>query len=101
MAAATVSLDVPVPADRVWQLMGGFDSLHRPGPFPVAGYRSTLTVREAPGGHGTRVEWSGTFIPVEVTDQEAVGLFHGIYADGLAALSRPPGTPHRARRGRR
>ncbi|MFF8905462.1 SRPBCC family protein [Streptomyces olivaceoviridis] len=62
-------------------------------PFPVTGYRSALTVREAPDGHGARVEWSGTFTPVEVTDQEAVDLFHGICADGLAALCRTPGQP--------
>ncbi|HET6861146.1 MAG TPA: SRPBCC family protein [Streptomyces sp.] len=27
MATASVSLDIPAPADRVWQLIGGFDSL--------------------------------------------------------------------------
>ncbi|WP_408641951.1 SRPBCC family protein, partial [Saccharopolyspora oryzae] len=27
MASTTTSVDIPVPADRVWQLIGGFDSL--------------------------------------------------------------------------
>ncbi|MGW4600129.1 SRPBCC family protein [Streptomyces sp. NPDC004457] len=132
MATTTASLDVPVPADRVWQLVGGFGSLpewlpYIPGsdlgeggrvrtltneeggviverleafddtartytysivraPFPVTDYRSTLTVRETPDG--ARVEWSGTFTPAGVPDQEAVDLFQGIYTDGLAALRR-------------
>ena len=32
------------------------------------------------------VEWSGTFTPVEVSDEEAINLFQGIYSDGLKAL---------------
>ncbi|MGA6157488.1 SRPBCC family protein [Stenotrophomonas sp. NPDC087984] len=56
-------------------------------PFPVTDYLSTLTVREVPGRSGASyVEWSGTFTPTDVSEHEAVALFHGIYADGLAAL---------------
>ncbi|MFQ6853609.1 hypothetical protein AAIB46_22320 [Streptomyces sp. 35M1] len=33
-----------------------------------------------------RVEWSGTFTPDGIGD-EAAALFHGICADGLAALT--------------
>ncbi|GHF99430.1 SRPBCC family protein [Streptomyces zaomyceticus] len=57
-------------------------------PFPVTGYRSTLTVHAVPGQDTARVEWSGTFTPDGVGDDEAVALFHGIYRDGLAALHR-------------
>ncbi|MFF4960785.1 SRPBCC family protein [Streptomyces sp. NPDC001222] len=132
MATTTVSLEIPVTADRVWQLIGGFGALPDwlpfiPGselreggrvrrlknedggviverleafdnkartysysiveaPFPITGYLSTLSVHEVPGGQSARVEWTGTFTPVGVTDEEAVSLFHGIYTDGLAAL---------------
>ncbi|MFD0035135.1 SRPBCC family protein [Streptomyces sp. NPDC055059] len=56
-------------------------------PFPVTGYLSTLTVRDIPGAPGTsRVEWTGSFTPVGVSEARAEELFHGIYADGLAAL---------------
>src|ERR1041384_5703372 len=55
-------------------------------PFPVTGYLSTLTVRDLPGAGTARVEWSGTFTPAGATEEEAVALFHGIYAEGLAAL---------------
>ncbi|MFJ4526219.1 SRPBCC family protein [Streptomyces sp. NPDC088810] len=55
-------------------------------PFPVTGYRSTLTVHEVPGSRTSRVEWSGTFTPAGVSDEEAIALFHGIYTEGLAAL---------------
>ncbi|MFJ8923468.1 Polyketide cyclase / dehydrase and lipid transport [Streptomyces sp. LamerLS-316] len=56
-------------------------------PFPVTGYLSTLTVHAVPGRPAaSRVEWSGSFTPVGVNAAEAEELFHGIYADGLAAL---------------
>jgi hypothetical protein len=60
-------------------------------PFPVTGYLSTLTVHTVhtvPGQDTARVEWSGTFTPNGVSDEEAIALFHGIYSDGLAALHR-------------
>ncbi|WP_262698820.1 MULTISPECIES: SRPBCC family protein [Streptomyces] len=133
MASTTATLDLPVPPDRVWQLIGGFDALpdwlpyisesvaaeggrvrrlrNEEGgviverlvafddaarsysyaileaPFPVTDYLSTLRVREVSGrSDASRVEWSGEFTPTGVSDDEAVALFHGIYADGLAAL---------------
>ncbi|MFG2895850.1 SRPBCC family protein [Streptomyces zaomyceticus] len=57
-------------------------------PFPVTGYRSTLTVHAVPGQDTARVEWSGTFTPDGIGEDEAVALFQGIYRDGLAALHR-------------
>ncbi|MGW5690218.1 SRPBCC family protein [Streptomyces asiaticus] len=133
MASTTATLDLSVPPERVWQLIGGFDALPDwlpyisesvaaeggrvrrlrnaeggviverlvafddaarsysyailEAPFPVTDYLSTLRVREVPGrSDASRVEWSGTFTPTGVSDDEAVALFHGIYADGLAAL---------------
>ncbi|MEU6884938.1 SRPBCC family protein [Streptomyces viridosporus] len=133
MATTSATIDLPLPADRVWQLIGGFDSLpdwlpyipestlseggrvrsltneeggviverleafdHRArtysysilrAPFPVTGYRSTLTVHEVPGGR-SRVEWSGTFTPTGAGEEEAITLFQGIYTEGLAALKK-------------
>jgi hypothetical protein len=55
-------------------------------PFPVTDYFSTLTVHAVPEQNSARVQWSGTFTPVGVSDEEAIALFHGIYRDGLAAL---------------
>ncbi|QUH01910.1 SRPBCC family protein [Saccharopolyspora erythraea] len=131
MATTTATIDVPVSADRVWQLVGGFGSLpdwlpyipaselseggrvrsltNEEGgviverleafdeqartysysilqaPFPVTGYRSTLTVHEVSGAQ-SRVEWSGTFTPAGASEGEAASLFHDIYTKGLAAL---------------
>ena len=59
----------------------------RQSPFPVTGYLSTLRVREANGGTGSRVEWSGEFTPDGVSDREAARLFQGIYEDGLKSLA--------------
>lgn len=130
MATASVSIIVPTPADQVWNLIGGFDSLpdwlpYIPqstlseggrvrhlanpdgdaiverleafdqadrsytysilqAPFPVSDYRSTLRVVEQ--GDGSRIDWSGEFTPVGVSNEEASALFEGIYRDGLKAL---------------
>ncbi|WP_405505466.1 SRPBCC family protein [Streptomyces cyaneofuscatus] len=132
MATTTATIELPVPADRVWRLIGGFDSLpdwlpyiptsdlseggrvrtlvNEDGgviverleafdnaarsysysilqaPFPVTGYLSTIAVHAGEGPDSARVKWSGTFTPDGIGDDEATGLFHGIYADGLAAL---------------
>lgn len=134
MAGTTASTELSVSPDRVWQLIGGFDSLpdwlpYIPtselseggrvrtlvndeggviverleafdnaarsyrysivrAPFPVTGYLSTIAVHEGAAPGSARVEWSGTFTPDGIGDDEAAALFHGIYAEGLAALTR-------------
>jgi hypothetical protein len=62
-------------------------------PFPVSGYRSTLTVHPAPREDSARVEWSGTFTPEGISDSDAAALFHGIYTQGLTALAETIGSP--------
>lgn len=132
MATTAATIELPVPADRVWQLIGGFDSLpdwlpyiptsdlseggrvrtlvNEDGgviverleafdnaarsysysilqaPFPVTGYLFTIAVHAGEGPDSARVEWSGTFTPDGIGDDEATVLFHGIYANGLTAL---------------
>jgi hypothetical protein len=56
-------------------------------PFPVADYFSTLKVSSTGGGKSSRVDWTGEFTPVGVTDKEASQLFQGIYDDGLKRLA--------------
>ncbi|HFF8454517.1 SRPBCC family protein [Serratia marcescens] len=56
-------------------------------PFPVVNYLSTLSVHATDDANVARVEWSGSFTPVNISDDEAVALFHGIYQGGLHALS--------------
>jgi hypothetical protein len=131
MASTIASITLPVAADRVWQLIGGFNALpdwlpyipHSElseggrvrtlanpageaiverletfndkeryysysilrAPFPATDYLATLRV--TPQGDSTSVvEWSGSFTPVGVSEQEITQLFHGIYTDGLQAL---------------
>ncbi len=56
-------------------------------PFPITDYLSSIQVCEIDGDSKTSlVEWSGSFTPVGVSDEEAINLFHGIYADDLKAL---------------
>ncbi|HEV3427705.1 MAG TPA: SRPBCC family protein [Paraburkholderia sp.] len=56
-------------------------------PFPVTGYRSTLSVTAIEDGQAAQVDWSGEFTPDGVSDEEATHLFEGIYRDGLKALA--------------
>ncbi len=55
-------------------------------PFPVTGYVATISVQDIADKAASLVTWSGSFSPVNVTDEEAVQLFRGIYEDGLTAL---------------
>lgn len=55
-------------------------------PFPVVDYLSTIAVVATADSNITRVEWSGSFMPVNVSDADAEALFSGIYRDGLQAL---------------
>ncbi|HDY5945207.1 SRPBCC family protein [Klebsiella pneumoniae] len=55
-------------------------------PFPVVDYLSTIAVVATADSNITRVEWSGSFTPVNVSDADAGALFSGIYRDGLQAL---------------
>lgn len=56
-------------------------------PFPVTHYRSTLTVVPNEDHRGSRIDWTGEFMPNDVSDDEASALFRGIYEDGLRALA--------------
>jgi len=133
MASARATIDLNVPADEVWQLIGGFGSLPTwlpyipqskvtdggrvrhldnpdgqtiverlekydfegrtysysilQAPFPVTGYLATISVTPIHGSKGSHVEWSGTFTPKDVSDEEAHKLFQGIFSDGLKALA--------------
>ena len=55
-------------------------------PFPVVDYLSTIAVVATADSNITRVEWSGSFTPVNVSDADAEALFSGIFRDGLQAL---------------
>ncbi|WP_049484970.1 SRPBCC family protein, partial [Stenotrophomonas maltophilia] len=77
--------------DAIVERLEAFDQADRSytysilqAPFPVSDYRSTLRVVEQ--GDGSRIDWSGEFTPVGVSNEEASALFEGIYRDGLKAL---------------
>lgn len=131
MATASASISIPVSADKVWQLAGGFMSLPDwlpfiaksvpdeggrirhlttadgaqiserlesfdnrarsysysiiQGPFAVSNYLATLKVT-AEGEQAARVEWSSSFTPEGMSDEEAEAVFREVYEGGLAAL---------------
>ncbi|WP_129689053.1 SRPBCC family protein [Gottfriedia acidiceleris] len=132
MANTIVTMEIPANPEKVWQLIGGFNSLPdwlpyipsselleggrvrslanpdgdtiverleafndkerfytysiMKAPFPVTNYQSTIRVQEHSDRNQSIVEWSGSFTPVEVTDEDVINLFNGIYKDGLEAL---------------
>ncbi|PKB91577.1 hypothetical protein A8A01_00255 [Ewingella americana] len=55
-------------------------------PFPVVDYLATLSVHPTEDDNVSRVEWSGRFTPVNVSDAKAEALFSGIFEGGLQAL---------------
>lgn len=133
MASAKATIDLNIPPDDVWQVIGGFGSLpdwlpyisksrltdggrvrylDNPdghsiverlerydlaersysysileAPFPVVDYLATITVSPQNDGKGSHVEWSGTFTPKGVSEEEAHNLFQGIFSDGLRGLA--------------
>jgi hypothetical protein len=58
------------------------------GPLPVAGYRSTLNVRDRGPSRGCEVHWSGEFTPEGASEADAVGVIRGIYRAGLDTLAK-------------
>ncbi|WP_263356765.1 SRPBCC family protein [Acidicapsa ligni] len=55
--------------------------------FPVTDYLATITVTPIESGNTSHVEWSGTFTPKGVSDEEAHNLFQGIFNTGLEQLA--------------
>lgn len=55
-------------------------------PFPVIHYLSNISVHETEDKNVSRVEWTGRFTPVNVSNEDVVKLFTDIYQDGLDAL---------------
>ena len=56
-------------------------------PISISHYLSTITVTPISGGRGSRVEWSGSFEPLEISEKEAQDVFDGLYSAGLKALA--------------
>lgn len=54
-------------------------------PISISDYLSTITVTPISGGHGSHVEWSGPFKPLQISEKEARDIFDGIYSAGLKA----------------
>jgi hypothetical protein len=56
-------------------------------PLPVEHYESTLHVRAAKSGAGSRISWSGHYTAKGATDADAKKAIDGIYDAGLTALA--------------
>ncbi|MBB2169717.1 SRPBCC family protein [Gluconacetobacter aggeris] len=58
---------------------------HVEAPDPVRDYVATMTVN-ALGPDRARATWHSTFIPVGISEEQAIALFATIYEGGLSAL---------------
>jgi carbon monoxide dehydrogenase subunit G len=56
------------------------------GPIPLSNYLATVEVRDE--GEGCRVDWSSTFEPKGISEDQARGMVEGIYKGGIAGLRR-------------
>ena len=56
------------------------------GPLPVKDYLATMQVREA--GDGSELDWSSTFEPTAVSEEQAVAMIDGIYSGGIEGYRR-------------
>ncbi len=54
------------------------------GPLPFENYLATVEVSE--DGNGCRVDWSSTFDPTGVTEEQAIGIVEGVYKGGIAGI---------------
>jgi len=59
------------------------------GPIPVASYLATIEVCDE--GSGCRIDWSSTFEPRGISDDQARGMFEGVYKGGIAGIKRALG----------
>jgi hypothetical protein len=56
-------------------------------PISVTNYLATLEVTPGIVNDGSHIEWSCTFTPVKMSDEEAEGVFRTIFSAGLKALA--------------
>jgi hypothetical protein len=59
------------------------------GPIPVASYLATIEVCDE--GSGCRIDWSSTFEPRGISDDQARGMIEGVYKGGIAGIKRALG----------
>jgi len=56
-------------------------------PMPVSEYSATITVKDTDDGK-CNFNWVGQLIPDGVSDEEAMGMFAGIYETGISELNK-------------
>lgn len=60
------------------------------GPLPMENYLATIEVRED-GTDACTVDWSGSFDPKGISDEQAVAMVEGIYKGGIKGVKKTLG----------
>lgn len=56
------------------------------GPIPVASYLATIALSD--DASGCRIDWSSTFEPKGLSDDQARRMIEGVYKGGIAGIKR-------------
>jgi hypothetical protein len=56
-------------------------------PISVTDYLATLAVMPSKANNGSHIEWSCTFMPVKMSEEEAESVFRTIFSAGLRAFA--------------
>jgi carbon monoxide dehydrogenase subunit G len=59
------------------------------GPIPVTDYLATIEVRDE--GSSCRIDWSSTFEPKGISDDQARRMIEGVYKGGIVGIQRALG----------
>lgn len=59
------------------------------GPLPMDNYLATIAVRE--DGDASVIDWSSTFDPKGLSEEQARGMVEGIYRGGIAGIRKTLG----------
>jgi carbon monoxide dehydrogenase subunit G len=59
------------------------------GPIPVADYLATVAISDE--ANGCRIDWSSTFEPKGISEDQARRMIEGVYRGGIAGIKRELG----------
>jgi len=59
------------------------------GALPLTGYLARIQLAE--DGAGTRIEWSSSFEPKDISDAQGIAMVEGIYTGGIKGIKKALG----------
>lgn len=88
MGGATIIERLDSLDDNAMEL--SYSIINDDGPLPVNDYHSTIKVTSTSAG-ACHVDWSGTFEPRGVPEEQAIKIINGVYKNGIAQARKATG----------